>query len=92
MSSLSKYRHYSHKRLPREKRTLPLYGEKDDTGKLFRCWNCGAICNIERERLTTGEYGLGGVVPTTYTDVDGKTKYYPNVIDGCWFCGSTNWR
>jgi hypothetical protein len=31
---------------------LSLYGEKTDTGKWFRCWNCGFRCNIDRDVLS----------------------------------------
>ena len=41
-----------HKRkLPKRSRTLPVYGEGDDEGKYFRCWNCGFICNVDRDEL-----------------------------------------
>jgi hypothetical protein len=40
-----------------------LYGEKDDKSKWFRCWNCGAICDVTREKLDQGEYGKGGSNP-----------------------------
>lgn len=39
---------------PKEKRTIQLYGEGDDEGKYFRCWNCGQICNKDRDTLGPG--------------------------------------
>jgi len=48
------YRHRS--RIRKESRTIPLYGSPErgnglDDGRYFRCWNCGFICNIDRDAL-----------------------------------------
>lgn len=51
----SRHVRYSQRRLRGEKRTLPMYGEGDDRGKYFRCWNCGFICNIDRDALGDGD-------------------------------------
>ncbi len=83
---------YSRSKLPRQKRTLRLYGEKDDTDILFRCWNCLFIVDSTKHSVEHGEYGKGGVTTETYTDTDGITKYKPVVMSGCPFCGSTNYR
>lgn len=61
MTEQSRHARYSNRQLPRQKRTLPLYGEKDDTGKFYKCWNCGFTCNAERDSLNTGEMGVSGV-------------------------------
>jgi hypothetical protein len=46
-------------------RTLPIYGNPEmgdgkDDGKYFRCWNCGFVCNVERDALGDSE-SLSGV-------------------------------
>ena len=50
-------------RLPRQKRTIAIFGAasyidgrvvKDQSDKLFRCWNCGFICNTDRDKLGDG--------------------------------------
>lgn len=55
------------------KRTLPIYGEKDDYGRYFYCWNCGAILDSKRETLVTGSHSKGGIyvqdMPEEATDV-----------------------
>ena len=49
-------------RIRKEARTIPLYGNPDrgnglDDGRYYRCWNCGFICNIDRDKL--GGHGDG---------------------------------
>ena len=83
---------YSEKRLPKQKRTIRLRGEKDDTGIWYQCWNCGFPNKSDRENIQTGDQGRSGVTTTTYVDTDAVTKYYPVVFAGCSLCGSTNWR
>lgn len=46
-------------------RTLPIYGnpvmgDGQDDGKYFRCWNCGFVCDVERDALG-GSDSLSGV-------------------------------
>jgi len=55
MSDQSRYTRYLHHRQLRKKRTIPIYGEKEDTGKYFKCWNCGFICNVGRDSLGDGD-------------------------------------
>jgi hypothetical protein len=47
----SRHTHYSKKAAPRKKRALPLYGEGEYKGKLYRCWNCGFINNADRAQV-----------------------------------------
>ena len=61
MGDASRYADYSHRRLPREKRAIRVYGENEDEGKLYRCWNCRAICRTGREVLDTGQYARAGI-------------------------------
>ena len=49
-----------HKRkLIKRSRTLPVYGEGDDEGKYFRCWNCGFICKVGRDELGDSDSSAG---------------------------------
>jgi hypothetical protein len=57
----NRYGRYSQHQLHGDKRTSPLRGSLDDDGKFYRCWNCGATCDKDREML--GEYT--GSVPTS---------------------------
>ena len=50
--------------LPKQRRTIPLPAsdrnsgrEVIDAGKYYRCWNCGWICNVDRDALS--EQGNG---------------------------------
>jgi len=70
MSDASRHGHYVQRRLPHDKRTLALYGEKDDTGKYYRCWNCGFICNVDRDSLDTGEFGGSGVTVLDFAEIN----------------------
>ena len=60
----SRIRRYDKRRLPRQKRTIGIFGAegyidgrvaKDQSNKLYRCWYCGFICNTDRDRLGDGE-------------------------------------
>ena len=56
--SQSRYIHYDRRTLPKRKRRIPVWGAEthtiDQSGKLFRCWNCGFICNTDRDELGDG--------------------------------------
>ena len=39
----------------KRKRRIPLRGSFEDEGKYYRCWNCGFICNIERDAFGEDE-------------------------------------
>ena len=43
--------------LPKQARTIPVRGKGDDAGKWFKCWNCGFICNIDRDDSSGGYAG-----------------------------------
>lgn len=110
MKDRNRYGSYSQKKLPREKRTIPLSGSLEDDGKYFRCWNCGFTCDKDRDRIETGEHGTGGVVVTAkfeYLVDENGTEIVDEtddqiivewsdvgieIIKGCPFCGSTNYR
>jgi hypothetical protein len=64
-----------HKRkLRKESRTLPLKGKGDDAGKYFKCWNCGFICDSDRDELGDSESGAGD----DHTDYHGLTTIAAN--------------
>ena len=47
------------RKLPKRSRTRPIRGKGDDEGKYFRCWNCGFICNKDRDELGDAESNAG---------------------------------
>ena len=59
---------YDKRRLPREKRTIRIFGAasygqdgrviKDQSNKIFKCWNCGMICNETHPNIKVGD-GVG---------------------------------
>lgn len=50
----------AHKRaLRKESRTLPIYGKGDDEGKYFHCWNCGFVCDKDRDELGDSDSSSG---------------------------------
>ena len=61
MSDWSKHSKYSEIDIPRQKKTLPIWGANEDTGKYFRCWNCGFIANKDRNQIEFGNYGRSGI-------------------------------
>jgi len=68
MSDMHRSSSYSRSRIPRQKRTIRVYGEGTDSGKYYRCWNCGFICNVERDSLgdRPSTTGYGGIVYVPY--------------------------
>jgi hypothetical protein len=54
---MSRYYHKDRtKKLKKEARTRPIgghidYGDGEDHGKYYRCWNCDMVCNVERDAL-----------------------------------------
>ena len=94
--SNSRYIKYSSSGLPKQRFTNSLSGGgvrgcNDDSGRYYRCWHCGSICDIERETLDYGDHTRAGVKVTS-TTIDGATVYYPQITGGCWFCGCKNWK
>jgi len=57
----NRYGTYKQSGTPRQKRTIRIPGSLEDSNKYYRCWNCGVICNIERETLDTGEHSTAGI-------------------------------
>jgi len=56
--SESRFIRYDRRKLPQEKRTIPVWGadlpDAKQSGILFTCWNCGFLCNITRDELGDG--------------------------------------
>jgi hypothetical protein len=60
----SRYIKYTKVSLPKEKRTVKYWGAEspgggwlagpDQSNILFKCWNCGFICNTDRDQLGDG--------------------------------------
>lgn len=92
MADASRYAFYPRTHLSKQRRTHSVWGAQEDTGKYFSCWNCGFICNVERDQLDYGDHARAGIVPTTFTDADGSTLYYPKVTGGCPLCGCKNYK
>jgi hypothetical protein len=70
-------------RLPKQRRTIPLKSsdrasgrEVIDAGRYFRCWNCGFICDVERDALSDLGNGSNPVavpeVSTGFTYAEGE--------------------
>lgn len=85
MDNNSRHVRYSQRHIRCEKRTLPMYGEGDDRGKYYRCWNCGFICNIDRDAIGDGdgrsytEFGVN--TPPLYPVNDGGPPLSCNGVD-----------
>ena len=43
-----------HTPLPHRKRAIRIWGADTMSGKRFRCWNCGFVCNTDREKTGDG--------------------------------------
>lgn len=86
----------SMRRLPHQIRSKVVYGEFEDTSKYYHCFNCGFICDKERDILTdrTGVRALGRLATEDGHGVrteDGFDIYLENsydVVTGCPFCGT----
>lgn len=44
---------------------MPVPGKGDDDGRYFRCWNCGFVCDSQRDELGDSE-SRGGDDHTNY--------------------------
>ena len=77
--SESRYRKYYPRRLPKEKRQIPIAGAtayiggevvKDQSNIFYRCWNCGFLCNTKKDQLGDG---------VGYYVTDAPEKYWNNI-------------
>jgi hypothetical protein len=66
-------KYFSTRKLKKESRTIPLYGdgveEADENGQYYKCWNCGWVCDTERDELG-GSSDRDGLTYENYS-VDG---------------------
>ena len=56
---MADYRRPHKKTLPKRSRTRPVYGRGDDRHRFFRCWNCGFICDSQRDELGDNNSSAG---------------------------------
>jgi len=62
---------YHTRKTRKESRTIPVIGDGDDAGKYYRCWNCGFICDADRDALGDSD-SRSGVTQIDYV------KEYPS--------------
>jgi rubrerythrin len=89
------------RRLAHQAKTKSVYGEFEDTSKYYHCWNCGFICNKERNTLSdrSGVRALGIYLTTEDNEKsrfeDGSEIYLEDsyeVVIGCPFCGTGSYK
>ena len=85
----TQYIKYDRRRLPTKRRRIPVFGTDTHSGKYFKCWNCGFICDKDRDK--TGD-GVGYEVVQVLDPYTGDLNYSQQVVSGCPFCGSRNYR
>ena len=83
----SRYRKYYPRRLPKEKRQIPIFGStayisgqvaEDQSNKFYRCWNCGFLCNTSKDKLGDGVGYYVTDAPETYYNNNGSAAFqYP---------------
>lgn len=74
---------YHTRKIPKRSRTIPIYGSSvrgdgQDAGKYYQCWNCGFICNKDRDALGDSETGI---VYETYVPL-GESGLIESVMGG----------
>jgi hypothetical protein len=54
----SRFIKYDKRNLPKEKRTIPVWGadlpDAKQSDTFFRCWNCLFVCNVDRDEVGDG--------------------------------------
>ncbi len=62
--------------IPKLKRPHPLWGADDHSGRFFKCWVCGFICDSERDKVGDGVGYHSRVVvdPGTFVSGAGDIK------------------
>ena len=56
---MSVYRRPHKRSLRKESRTLPIFGKGEDEGKYYHCWNCGFVCDVDRDALGDSDSSSG---------------------------------
>jgi hypothetical protein len=79
--------HYNRSRLPRQKRTIRLFGATayidgrvvdDQSDRIFKCWNCGFICDTSKNKLGDGVgFTVQDKVDKTPFDMAAAANRYP---------------
>jgi len=69
------------RKIPKESRTLPVYGHPIrgdglDHAKWYRCWNCGWLCNSDRDALGDSQ-SRSGVSHKDYAQQPDPGYSYP---------------
>ena len=85
----AQYIKYDRRRLESKKRTIAVFGTDDHSNRFFKCWNCGFICDSQRDK--TGD-GVGYSVVQVTDPYTGDLNYSQQVSSGCPQCGSRNYK
>lgn len=60
---MTRKRFFTTRKLKKESRTIPLIGsgvgEADESGQFYKCWNCGWVCDVERDELGGSDDTVG---------------------------------
>lgn len=67
----SRFIKYDRRTLYKRKRTVPIWGADEDTGKYYKCWNCGFRCNSSRDKSRDSV----GYVAKDYARINTLTDY-----------------
>ena len=86
----SRLKHFDKRRPPKQKRTIRIFGAvsydqsgravKDQSDKIFRCWNCGFICNEQHPNVKLGDgdgYIIKDVADPQTLDANSSSIAYP---------------
>lgn len=80
---IKRHRYHKHS-TPSDSRTLPIYGDPIsgdglDAGKYYRCWNCGFVCNVDRDALGDAQsrdgVAIKGFIETPERDGQGPLAH-----------------
>ena len=71
--------------LRKESRTRPIFGRGDDADRYFRCWNCGFVCDAQRDSLTSADESAN--IPYTdalelTSETDGQKRHIATLSTG----------
>lgn len=88
--SKSRYIHTTRTYLPRHRRSKQLYGSFEDSGKWYKCWNCGFPFDISKHAFGSGKGTSCEDFPVTYEEmghstvlgVEGNASIMQNGADG----------
>ena len=88
---------YRKSRIPKDSRTIPIYGDPikgdgNNDGKYYKCWNCGFVCDVDRDALGDGQSRDGvainefieiayGGLPSSFAVLGGKLAVLEKGLD-----------